>query len=62
MKSHRTRQTETKDPQETESVRDRRREELRREIFIGLRQADAGEIAPLDIQSIRARIGKRAKA
>ena len=38
----------------------RRLEELRREIAIGLEEADRGEVAPLDIENIKAE-GRRLK-
>ena len=38
----------------------RRLEELRREIAIGLQEADRGEVAPLDIENIKAE-GRRLK-
>jgi len=38
----------------------RRLEELRREIAIGLEEADRGEVAPLDIEGIKAE-GRRLK-
>jgi hypothetical protein len=44
---------------ESEDVRGLQCEELRRDIAIGVEQADRGEIAPLDIASIRARIHQR---
>ena len=46
---------------ESEEVRSRQREELARDIAVGVEQADRGEIAPLNIPSIRAKIHKRVK-
>ena len=39
---------------ERDEIRQRRIEELRKEITIGLEQADRGEVAPLDVESIKA--------
>jgi hypothetical protein len=46
---------------ESEDVRNQQREELRRAISVGMEQADRGEVAPLDISSIRATVRQRAK-
>ena len=46
---------------ESEDVRNRQREELRREIAVGLDEVSRGEVAPLDISSIRAQIRQRTK-
>jgi hypothetical protein len=40
---------------ESEDVRTRQFEALRRDLEFGLQQADQGEVAPLDISSIRAK-------
>jgi hypothetical protein len=39
-----------------------RLEELRREIAVGLEQADLGEIAPLDVQEIKDEVRRRLAA
>ena len=44
---------------EQEELRRRRLEELRREVGIGLEQANRGEGAPLDIAKIKSRLRKR---
>ena len=44
---------------EQEELRRRRLEELRREVGIGLEQANRGEVAPLDIAKIKSRLRKR---
>jgi hypothetical protein len=46
---------------ESEDVRDLQREELRRDIAIGAEQADRGDVAPLDVASLRAKIHQRLK-
>jgi hypothetical protein len=46
---------------ESQDVRTRQFEELRRVIEIGVRQAERGEVAPLDISSIRAKVHRRLK-
>ena len=44
---------------EQEELRRRRLEELRRDVGIGLEQANRGEVAPLDIAKIKSRLRKR---
>jgi len=48
---------------EQDALKAYRLEELRREIAVGLQQADRGEVAPLDIAAIQAegrkRLGKK---
>jgi hypothetical protein len=46
---------------ESEEVRTRQREELRRDLALGIEQANRGEVAPLEISSIRAQIRQRTK-
>jgi hypothetical protein len=46
---------------DSEDVRNREIEELRRDLVVGVQQADRGEVAPLDISSIRAKIHQRLK-
>jgi antitoxin ParD1/3/4 len=51
---------------ERDEIRRQRLEELRREIAVGLEQADRGELAPLDVDAIKAegrrRLQSRRKA
>ncbi len=44
---------------EQEDVRQRRLEELRKEIGIGLEQAKRGEVVPLNVARIKSRLGRR---
>jgi hypothetical protein len=44
---------------EAKDVQRLRHEELRREIAVGIGQADRGEVAPLDVQSIKDEIRRR---
>ena len=44
---------------ESEDVRHLRHEELRREIAVGIEQADRGELAPLDIPAIKEKVRNR---
>jgi hypothetical protein len=44
---------------ESEDVRRLREEELRREITVGLEQAERGEIAPLNVQDIKSEVRRR---
>ncbi len=46
---------------ESEDVRRRQFDELRRDLAVGVQQADRGDVAPLDILSIRAKIHQRLK-
>ena len=46
---------------ESVDVRKHQLQELRRDLDVGLRQADRGEVAPLDISSIRSKIHLRLK-
>ncbi|HEY3853970.1 MAG TPA: hypothetical protein VGO67_06225 [Verrucomicrobiae bacterium] len=46
---------------ESQDVRNLQREELRRAIEVGLEQADCGDVAPLDISSIRSKVRERVK-
>jgi hypothetical protein len=46
---------------ETKDVQEFRREELRREIAIGIAQADSGDVAPLDIEDIKAKVRYKLK-
>jgi len=46
---------------DTEEVRVLRRKELRRDIAVGTAQADRGEVAPLDVASVRGKIHQRLK-
>ncbi len=46
---------------QSSDVRSREVEELRRDIAVGIQQADAGNVAPLDIASVRAKIHQRLK-
>jgi hypothetical protein len=46
---------------ETKDVQEFRREELRREIAIGIAQADSGDVAPLDIEDIKAKVRHKLK-
>jgi hypothetical protein len=43
----------------SEDLQRLRHEELRREIAIGIRQANRGDLAPLDIQSIKEKVRSR---
>ena len=44
---------------EAKDVQRLRHEELRREIAIGIEQADRGEVAPLDVQSIKEEVRRK---
>lgn len=44
---------------EAEDVRSRQREDLRRDLAIGIEQAERGDVAPLDISAIRAKVRQR---
>lgn len=44
---------------ESKEVRQFRREELRREIAIGLEQADRGDVAAVNVQSIKQEVRRR---
>jgi hypothetical protein len=46
---------------ESKDVQEFRREELRREIAIGIAQADSGDVAPLNIDDIKARVHQKLK-
>jgi len=46
---------------ESKDVQKFRHEELRREIAIGIEQADRGEIAPLDTNDIKSEVHRRLK-
>jgi hypothetical protein len=46
---------------ESEDVRTHQLQELQRDLAVGLQQADRGEVAPLDISSIRAKIHLKLK-
>ena len=46
---------------EFEDVRTHQLQELQRDLAVGLQQADRGEVAPLDISSIRAKIHQKLK-
>ncbi len=48
--------------EEKDKIQAMRLEELRREIRIGIEQADRGEVAPLDIDATLARVRERRKA
>jgi len=41
---------------ESKDVQGFRREELRREIAVGIAQADSGDVAPLNIEEIKAKV------
>lgn len=47
---------------EAAGVRQFRLEELRREIRLGIEQADRGECAPLDVQALKDEVHRRSKA
>ncbi len=47
---------------ERDELRRSRLQELRKEIAIGIEQADRGETTPLDVDAIKAQGRKRAKA
>jgi len=47
---------------ERDELRNSRLQELRKEIAVGIEQADRGETAPLDVDAIKARARKRARA
>jgi len=44
---------------EAENLRQFRLEELRREIAVGIEQADRGETAPLDVQTLKDEVHRR---
>jgi hypothetical protein len=44
---------------ESKDVQRLRHEELRREIAVGIEQADRGDVAPLNVQSIRDEVRRR---
>ncbi|MEI9961621.1 MAG: hypothetical protein WDM76_10965 [Limisphaerales bacterium] len=44
---------------ESQEVQQFRREELRHEIAIGLEQAERGDLAPLEMQTIKAEVHRR---
>lgn len=44
---------------EQDDLRQRRLEDLRKDIAIGLQQADRGELAPLNVANLKARLRKR---
>jgi len=44
---------------ESKDVQQFRREELRREIAIGIEQADRGDVAPLNINDIKAEVHRK---
>jgi hypothetical protein len=46
---------------ESKDVQKFRREELRREIAIGIAQADSGDITPLDIEDIKSKVHQKLK-
>ncbi|HEX4119474.1 MAG TPA: hypothetical protein VH619_02505 [Verrucomicrobiae bacterium] len=46
---------------ETEDVRTHQLEELRRDLAIGVEQANRGDVVPLDMSAIRAKVHQRAK-
>jgi hypothetical protein len=46
---------------ESKDVQEYRREELRREIAIGVAQADSGDVAPLNIEDIKAKVRQKLK-
>jgi|HubBroStandDraft_4_1064222.scaffolds.fasta_scaffold3305821_1 hypothetical protein len=46
---------------ESEDVRSRQVDELRRDLAVGVEQADRGEVAPLDVESVRTKIYERLK-
>jgi hypothetical protein len=46
---------------ESKDVQKFRREELRREIAIGIAQADSGDITPLDVEDIKAKVHQKLK-
>ena len=46
---------------EAEDVRSRHIKELQRDVAVGIEQADRGDVAPLDMAAIRARVHQRAK-
>jgi antitoxin ParD1/3/4 len=48
--------------EERDKIQAMRMDELRREIRIGIEQADRGEVAPLDIDATLARVRTRRKA
>ncbi|MEW4566795.1 type II toxin-antitoxin system ParD family antitoxin [Tautonia sp. JC769] len=45
--------------EERDRIRDMRREDLRKEIQIGIDQADRGEVAPLDVRGTLATVRRR---
>jgi hypothetical protein len=46
---------------ESKDVQQFRRDELRREIDIGIEQADRGDVAPLDIETIKSEVRQKLK-
>ena len=44
---------------ESQDVRRFRHEEFRREIALGIAQADRDEVAPLDVQAVKAEVRRR---
>jgi len=46
---------------ESKDVQEFRREELRREISIGIAQADSGDVAPLNIDHIKTKVHQKLK-
>ncbi len=48
--------------EERDKIQAMRMEELRREIRVGIEQADRGEVAPLDIDATLSRVRNRRKA
>jgi len=46
---------------ESKDVQEFRREELRREISIGIAQADSGDVAPLNIDDIKTKVHQKLK-
>lgn len=47
---------------ETREVQQFRREELRREIAVGIEQADRGEVAPLDTAALKDEVHRQLKS
>ena len=46
---------------EAQDVQRLRHEELRREIAVGIEQANRGDVAPLDVQNIKEEVRRRLK-